>query len=313
MTSKTFLTLTEKQARGVAGYCRIAKANGALISLRELISLLPIEASEAQLEEALTRDAALAKRFLVRSGYVIERVPEDGSEAARALEEEEESKRRANENLTTARHFGRLLRRGALLVSVGGANSYLSAGEEEDIDYFCVTRTGHLWTFMLKGLILARIYRMANRNVPELCFSFEMDEAWAERTFRTRQDPIFARDALTVKLIDGKETYHRLLSEATWMSQYFPVLHEERVRETQPGGRGSTRLATARTSVVNFALYYTVGSFLRMKSWALNRRFAKLGERPAEFATKIGVDHCIYESNRYRKLGRMYHELERDG
>ena len=314
MTSRTSLTLTEKQAREVETYCRIARENDALISLRELIALVSINASEEELVEAFGRDPRLSSRFAIEAGYLIEKTPGLEKEAGRIVSAEEKSKQRARLNLETARAFGRFLTKGTLLVSVGGANSYLSAREDEDIDYFCVTKTGHLWTFMVRGLLLARIYRMTNARVPELCFSFEMDERWAERTFSRRQDPIFARDALTVKLIAGKSEYHRLLQEASWMKQYFPALYAMRIRESNSGGQAAPLTVTKpRPSVLNLGLYYTVGSFLRIKSWALNRRFAKRGLLSSEFEARIGPDVCIYESNRYRMLGRMYHELEESG
>ncbi len=122
--------------------------------------------------------------------------------------------------------------------------------------------------------------------------------------------PIFARDALTVKLIEGRKTYHGLLEEAKWMKVHFPALYDIRVLETDSEGRGaSSARAGARPAVLNQLLYHTVGSFLRMKSWALNRKFAKFGRRWSEFETRIGPDHCIYESNKYRRLGRMYLDI----
>jgi hypothetical protein len=311
---KISLTLTERQSREIEAYCHIAREKGALISLRELIGLASIDASEEELESALLLDPRLVSKFVLESGYVLERAHGFEEDAQKIVTEEERSKERAVANLRIASAFGRFLTKGAVLVSVSGANSYLSAREGEDIDFFCVTRTDGMWSFILKGLILARIYRLANRDVPELCFSCEMDERWAEQAFKVRQQPIFARDALTAKVINGTTAFHGLLQEAQWMRNYFPAFYSMRMRETDFDGHhlrpGDKANARPGSPLLNSFLYYTLGSFLRMKSWALNRKITKRGRRSAIFATRISKSCCIYESNGYRNLRGIYGELE---
>jgi hypothetical protein len=309
------LALTERQAREIEAFCQIARENGAVISLRELIGLAAIDANEHELEGAFHSDSNLRSKFLLESGYVLERSPVSGATAQQTVEEGERRRVRAMTNLKTARSFGRALMKGTVLVSVSGANSYLSAGEDEDIDFFCVTNTNGMWPFMLKALILARIHRLANRDVPELCFSCIMDEKWAKQAFRERQHPIFARDALTAKVLGGKMAYHALLEEAPWMESYFPAFYGMRLRETDPQEPRRSQDGAARregSGVLNSFLYHTLGSFLRMKSWALNRKFTKAAWHSSIFATRIGAGCYIYESNRYRTLKSMYSELEKD-
>jgi hypothetical protein len=304
--------LTERQSREIETYCRIARENGALISLRELMGLASIDASEEELENAFLFDPRLLSNFILESGYVLERASGSEEAARKIVVEQEQSRTRARANLTIASAFGRFLAKGTVLVSVSGANSYLSATENEDIDFFCITKTDGMWPFMLKGLLLARIYRLANRKVPELCFSCEMDEARADQEFKVRQDPIFARDALTAKVIKGRTALHGLLKEAQWMHSYFPAFYGMRINETDPEARspsGDEAEARKGSPLLNSFLYYTLGSFLRMKSWALNRRFTRKGRRSSIFAARISKSCCIYESNRYTSLRRMYGEL----
>jgi len=310
------LSLTEKQAREIETFFQIAKENGAVISLRELIGLAAIDANEIELERAFLSDSKLRSKFLLESGYVLERSQVTGLSPQQTVSEEEQRRERARTNLKRARRFGRVLLKGTVLVSVSGANAYLSAREDEDIDFFCVTKTNGMWPFMLKALITARVHRLANRDVPELCFSFIMDEKCATEEFRARQHPIFARDALTAKVIWGKMAYHALLEEAPWMGDYFPAFYRMRLRETSLDEQRWSRDGAASkegSAVLNSLLYHTLGPFLRMKSWALNRKFTKAAWHSSVFATRIGKGYCIYESNRYRKLGRMYGELEKDG
>jgi hypothetical protein len=307
------LALTEKQAREIEAFCQIASENGAVISLAELIRLASIDASEHELADAFDSDTYLRSKFQLESGYVLERSPQRAS-PRQAIEEEERRRERARENLARGGRFGGLLEGGATVVSVSGANSFLSAVEGDDIDFFCVTKTDGMWVFMLRALVLARLHRVANSDVPELCFSCVMDEEWATKEFRTRQDPIFARDALTAKVMGGKAAYRELLEGASWMSDYFPTFYRMKLAETGPGDeRPSGHAGRGQGSVVlNMFVYRTLGSFLRMKSWALNRRFTKAGRHSAIFMTKIGKGHYIFESNRYRKLRRMYGELEKE-
>jgi hypothetical protein len=310
------LALTERQEREIEAFCHIAKENGAVISLRELIELAAIDASEHELATAFHHDSKLGSKFLLESGYVLERLSADGAASQQAIEEEEKRRERARANLRSASRFGTALKKGTVLVSVSGANSFLSARENEDIDFFCVTKTHGLWPFMLKALILARIHRMANDGVPELCFSCVMDEEWAAEAFGRRQPPIFARDALTAKVIGGRSAYHALLQDASWMEEYFPAFYNMRLRETSAPGR-EPPLDGARgrrgSPVLNAFLYHTLGRFLRMKAWTLNRKLTKAGWHSAVFATRVGAGHYIYESNRYRSLRRMYGELEKGG
>lgn len=308
------LALTDKQEREIEAFCLIAKENGAVVSLRELIGLASIDASEHELATAFDSHFRLKSRFLLDSGYVLERssVPEAGAKEAVEAERRREL---AQVNLRKASRFGRTLLRGTTVVAVSGGNSYLSADEEEDIDFFCVTKTNGVWPFLLKALVLARIHRLANSGVPELCFSCVMDEKWATREFKKRQPPIFARDALMAKVIGGRSAYHALLKEATWMGEYFPSFYSMWLAETEPLGRQPPCNGAAReggSALLNSFLFRTLGVFLRMKSRMLNRKLAKARWESAIFVTKMGPGHYIYESNRYRKLRSMYGEIEKD-
>jgi len=305
------VALTERQEREIEALCRIAKENGAAVTLRELIELAAIDASE--LERAFDADQNLGSKFQLESGYILERPAAAGGTPRQTVEEELRRRERAAANLRTAGMFGGALRGGTLLVSVSGGNSFLSAREDEDIDFFCVTTTNGMWSFMLKAIVMARIYRLANRAAPVLCFSCIMDERWAREAFGKRQSAIFARDALTAKLISGGTVYRALLEEASWMEDYFPAFYRMRVLEAVPdrrpprvvrGGDGS--------AVLNSFLHLTLGSFLRMKSWALNRKFTKASRHSSLFTTRIGSGHYIYESNRYRKLKTMYGDLSKE-
>jgi len=304
--------LTERQEQEIEALCRIAKENGAALTLRELIGLAAIDTSEQELEAAFNPDSRLGSKFVLESGYVFDRSSVARESSRQAAQYEESRREHARANLTSARRFGTALRRGAIVVSVSGGNSFLSAGEGEDIDLFCVTKTNDMWRFMLRALILARIHRLANRDVPSLCFSCVMDEEWARKAFGKRQNAIFARDALTAKVIDGTKAYLALLEGAPWMGEYFPTLYRARLQEISSGDSRAIRERGAGKDgsvILNSFLHFALGSFLRIKSWALNRKFSVAGRVSSMFTTRMGPGHYIYESNRYRRLGTMYGDI----
>lgn len=309
------VALTERQEREIDAFCQIARENGAAISLRELIELAAIDASEHDLATVFHSNSKLKSKYLLESGFVLDRLAVAEGNWQRSVKEEERRRERGLANLKRASTFAQVLVRGTILVSVSGANAYLSAREDEDIDFFCVTKTNGVWLFMLKALILARIHRLTNSGVPQLCFSCVMDERWAMHEFKKRQPPIFARDALTAKVIGGRPAYHALLVEASWMGEYFPSFYSMRLGETESTGETPPQSETGQkngSAFLNSFLYHTLGVFLRIKSWTLNRKLAQAGWDSAIFVTKTGPGHYIYESNRYRKLRTMYGEMEKD-
>ena len=300
------ISLTERQEREIEAFCEIAGENGALLSFRELLGLAGIDASEPELA-AVWGSSMLGSKFILQSGYVVDRT-RAGPDPHVTVGAEDVRRRKARENLRIASEFGRCLGRGTILVSVSGGNSYLSAGEGEDIDFFCVTSSDGMWAFMLRALLLARVHSLANKRTPQLCFSCVMDERQARKEFSERHDPIFARDALTARVIIGNTAYNALLKSAGWMGDFFPSFYALRLRETEPPGGWVA--GTDRSSVIlNELLRHTLGAFLKMKSWALNRRLAKRSRHSAVFQTRVEKGYYLYESNRYRKLRRMYSEV----
>jgi hypothetical protein len=99
------------------------------------------------------------------------------------------------------------------------------------------------------------------------------------------------------------------------MADYFPNLYREVVSSlADPRIKTRTDIPSRQsllTFCANSLLYWTVGSYLRVKSYLLNRKLGRLGDRKKQFELKIGKDHCIFESNRYRELRGLYGELER--
>jgi hypothetical protein len=196
-------------------------------------------------------------------------------------------------------------------LSVAGSTSYKTTSENDDIDIFCVTEKDSLWIYLTKALLLARVFKLVRPRSPRFCFSCVLDEEYARRLFASPSDALFARDALTAQVLRGSLFYDGLLRKGQWLSDYFPKLH--RLRKAQhvetPKETGVTPSTVARKALNHF-LFLTVGNYVRLKSILLNRKFRKAG-RPDSFFTIISSrDHCIFESQGYQKLRRIYSELK---
>lgn len=292
-------------------YCRIAAGPGALLTLKDLVELLSVDVTEGELEESISSDEWLASRVFVESGQVVLKSPDsDPGAARRAIENADENRRRALANIEAARVFARLFAKDAVFTAVAGTNSYLFAAEGDDIDFYCITKTDGMWAFMLKALLLSRISSMVRSDVPPFCFSYVMDERQSKDVASRPMTAVHARDTLSVKVISGYDTYHAILENEPWMRSYFPSFYDRRLRES--GSQKGQHPSVGKGSrLVNSFLFVTLGSYLSLKAWTLNRRLAKKGWSGAIFKTWVEPGRLEYASRRYVELGKMYQGLHK--
>jgi hypothetical protein len=301
-TDRPRFVIGDRELAEISAYCEIALANKSLLTLSELAQLTSIDATEEEFEIAWHVNKPLRSRFRLESGYVM-----DGQEAADSrvrVDAEYENRATAKRNVAIASEFADLCKgRRVKLLAVAGGNSYNSARRGDDIDLFCVTTKNSLWVFMLKALLLARVYG-STRKSPPFCFSYVVDEEKARSEFSEAKDGLFARDALAAHILAGQSFYRSLLLEGSWMERYFPRMYTRRIAR-QDADERPQRHRTG-SALLNSFLFYSVGSYVRMKAALLNRKYKSRGDSSAVFHSRIGKDHCVYESNRYRRLRRIY-------
>jgi hypothetical protein len=301
------MTAQELEAK-VRLYFDVAKANGSLLLLSELLALVPEHESEEQLERAIRSTPELASRYTLESGFIVER-PNSDSEKAAA---ERSSRTRAHSNLAYAERIIPLLNRPSLLLlGISGSTSYRSASKSRDLDMFCVTPNGMLWLFLTRALIVTRVLQALKIDAPPVCLSCIMDAKAAETSFASANDSLFARDALSMIVAVGEDYYQGLLAKGSWISGFYPKIYSQKLRAGHPAPRPSPE-ASAASRVLNKLLYYIVGTYVRVKSWRLNRQLAKRGRNDSTFNLLIGEDRCLYESTRYVRMRRMYRLLRAD-
>jgi hypothetical protein len=288
----------------------IAKANGSLLSLKDLLALTRTNLSEEQLKAWWAITPELAGFYELKNGLIIERDNDHPGRVQSILGREQEKRARAESYTRYAREFASFCTgQETKLIAISGSTSYHTAAPADDLDIFCITKPDHLWLFLTKSLLLARFLQVFRRSEPRICFSYAVDQNFVMNEFLPVRDPLFARDALTTIVIHGQEFYEELLRKSSWISNYFPRLYQQRVNAVHlEPGREKIASASSRR-FLNTLLLVLVGNYIAFKSAMLNRRLRKQGKLSSLFKARIGPDHCVFESVRYSKLRDMYLNL----
>lgn len=276
--------------------CELASRDGLSFSVQELIQYLPASVSAEMLGQRLNSYRSFSSRFVIRRGLII---PYSG------LTQEERIKK-ALLNLRVAKEFSNFCPSGSVLVlGVSGSNSYLSASEKDDIDIFCIAQRGRMWLYLTKALIFTRLLRYMRKGYPEITVSCIMDEEFAVSDFSRPKDLLYARDAVTVRILSGKRYYASLLKRAEWIEKLVPREFWEKVEGLEEYDCNKEQMSR-RISILNSFLFILIGNYIRLKSTLLNRKLSKEGRRSAVFRLKMGTDHLIYESSYYLALKRLH-------
>ena len=290
----------------------IASSKGSLLSTKDMDELTSLLPSGSDLKSTWERIPSLDSRYELQAGLIVEKKGEGNQVGTETVEDSKRRRSRAERYVEYAREFSLLFgTRRIRVLAVAGSASYKAASHDDDVDIFCVTEKDSLWIFLTKALLLARGLKIVRPKSPTLCFSCALDEEYARRLFTSPNSALFARDALTVQVLQGSSFYNSLLRSGQWISDYFPKLHglrkaqhEETLEET------SGTPPTAARKSLNYFLYLTIGNYVKLKSVLLNRRFGRRSRLDSLFAVESGRDYCIFESQGYRKLRRMYTQLK---
>ncbi|HYY92487.1 MAG TPA: hypothetical protein VE955_10910, partial [Candidatus Dormibacteraeota bacterium] len=212
----------------------IAKANRTVLSIADVVALTSTTLTENALIEAWNLNRDLSDAYVLRHDLVVEKWTPLLESSPNNLTHETQKKKRSEEYIRYANQFLNWCQgRHARLLSVSGSTSYNSAMPGDDLDFFVVSPQNHLWIFLVKSLLLARIYRMVHRKCPRICLSYVIDDSFASKAFGA-QDPLLARDTLNVVVLYGNAAYASLLRRNNWMANYFPKLYRRRSGEAGP-------------------------------------------------------------------------------
>ncbi len=175
-----------------------------------------------------------------------------------------------------------------------------------------------MWLTFFKALLLARIFNIKaaiNGERTDFCLSYMQDKKSFEEEIIRRRNPMFAREFLSLFVIDGTDCYRELLERTSWMSDIFPKLYTLRMFDYSKNETCGTefRQGPQAHDSINLFVYVLLGSFLRLKAFLRNLRFRKQRKTKDVFEAKITQGSCVYTSERYRELERLYNSSYSSG
>lgn len=286
----------------------IAAAHESSISTEELLLLLPqgAFASSAELESFVGYDPPLRGELLVRDGEITLK----GSEPLARSRAEQVNL--SAQRLGIARSFSdRLvgLCPWIRLVAISGSTAYGGTRPDDDVDFYLVTRRNRLWVTLLFAMLAARFHRMRDSNTPQFCFNRILEENECRDAFHSTQDPLFAREALRLCILEGRAYYQELLDSAPWMGDVFPALFR-RALTTTPISDPLGDNADGRVwSIVNGIVFAALAPYLTIMGLWRNNRLLRAGNLDARFRTMIRRGFFAYESRKYDLLSETYQKV----
>ncbi len=266
------------------------------VPLPEFLSLLPAGGPQ-NVAEMLAWFEAHPQSGWVREGYVFPYgMDVDPAVLHRARKESAERIEVARDILSRdLRSMGRLLR----YVAVTGSTAFGSAQPEDDLDFFVVTRKGTLWTFLLVTYILGRL---RSRKGIQLCLNYVLDERSASREFLSTQHIIFAREALVMKPVFGREYGARLLAQAPWIHEMFPRIERLHGSSSAP----STERSPLFPVLTGVGIFPFLATYLVLLGLYRSGRYSKSGQFESAFRTDFGWRRLSYKSEKYDHLLALY-------
>ncbi len=187
---------------------------------------------------------------------------------------------------------------------VTGSTAYGEPEAGDDLDLFVVVRDGALWAFLAHAYLAIRgRYRpqsAAGRPAP--CLNFVLTESEAARVFGTPRGFLFAREALSVRVLVGDEYYRSLLGRASWLGEEIPRLYAKRA-PAPPGP--SAPAAPWPVRLLSAALYVPLAAYLQAVGLRRNARFRRRGTRGGEFRTRTRPGELAFASAQFDALARV--------
>ncbi len=190
-------------------------------------------------------------------------------------------------------------------VGVSGSVAYGFAEPHDDLDFFVAVRQDSVWVFLLLTFAQYRLVRWRNQGTAHWCFNYVADESDAAREFSTPGDLLFAREALTLRILRGDEYYRGILRSAAWMKDELPRLYAQRCAAetgTFPGPASST---PRWVRLANRLLFPVLAAYLQATGLVRNHRLRR--EAPErQFSTWTTYRRFMLRSLHYAELRRVY-------
>jgi len=188
---------------------------------------------------------------------------------------------------------------------VTGSAAYLEPMEGDDIDLMVIPRAGEMWLFL--ALVFGTV-RFRPGTHPHggshWCFNYVMDEREAARAYGRPAGFLFAREALSTRILRGEPFYRGLLGRATWMRGELPRLYAHRLPE--PTGPAPVAAAPWATRVANAIVFPLLATYLQLVGLVRNARLRRSGRSAEQFRTVTRFRRYTLETAKFDGLLAEY-------
>jgi len=186
-----------------------------------------------------------------------------------------------------------------------GSAAYGHPDAGDDLDLFVVTRAGTLWWFLAQCYLRTRLgyLRRHSPDAPVPCFNYVVDDRRAPVEFANGRGFLFAREALTARVLLGDAYYQSLLAQAPWMAVEIPRLYS---------ARKGAALVPSRPPVprwvrwANAAVYPLLASYLQLSGLRLNAIARRDPTREEPFRTQTEFRRLTFSSERFDRIRETY-------
>ena len=282
----------------------IAADHSSGVSVSDLAELLPAgsEMAEPRLLDWLAAHPEIAR---VSGGWVYQ--------SGRAMRPSSGARERGEEYLDRARSLLTGPLQGTLpwlrCVGVTGSAAYGEPERDADLDLMIVARQGLLWLSLLRILVDVRFrgrYGYGRKGaLPPLCFNYARDERSLRSEFRQARDVLFAREALTVRVVYGEPFYQECLRSAGWMGERLPVLYARRRRAGAPTAPPPGD-APPLLRVLNSLAFLGLATYFQLIGLLRNARLRKRGRSEAMFESRTTLGRLSFDSVKFEAIRARY-------
>lgn len=273
----------------------------------EIALMMPQTSKKINAKEFIQNDVVILAQIAIQNQLITSR----GYECL--FNERSHKEIISKEKLQTAIMFANSLLGGKSylkLLAVCGSVAYGVASDNDDIDFFLVCQENRMWLAFAKALLLARVMRAkktVNGKHPNFCLSYVADEKNFAGEVANHKDLLFAREFLSARVLAGQQFYYDVLTQTEWIKQALPAFYDSKLR----GKNASIAINEAYSrslmlNIANTAVYVLLGSYLQFKAFLRNLSFKKKGKLKDLFEARITKGHCVYNSERYKELEKMY-------
>jgi hypothetical protein len=192
-------------------------------------------------------------------------------------------------------------------IGVTGSTAYGEPDEDDDVDFFVVTRSGALSWFLAATYVSLRLRSLrTGRSVqPPPCFNYVTDERRAPEVFARGQGLLFAREALSAQILEGDDYYRGLLRGAPWMASELPHLY--RIRSADAGDT-APRPAPMPIRILSAIAYLPLAAHLQLSGLRRNARLRRRGRSSEAFRTDTTPYRFAFLSQRFDELHVRYED-----